>query len=95
MDLVASSNGDEPSRIRCRTEPGRFGPLILQGCMSDKEISAILGLKSELKAMRERARTLKDETSRWRNVALALRKLAGLDDAQFRNLLKAESLPCE
>jgi len=63
--------------------------------MSDKETSAIVGLKRELKAVRATAREWKDQAVRWRRVCGMLRSLAGLDDGQFRNLLKAESLPCE
>lgn len=62
--------------------------------MSDKE-AAIMGLKREIKNVRATARDLKDETARWRKVCATLRSLAGLDDAQFRNLLKAEALPVE
>jgi hypothetical protein len=57
--------------------------------------SAILGLKRELKATRERARDLKAKNMRWCSVAQTLRKLAGLDEAKFKNLLQSESLSCE
>jgi hypothetical protein len=63
--------------------------------MSDKETSAILGLKRDLKATRGKLRELGGQLERWRNVAGALRKIAGLDDKQFDNLLQSESLPCE
>jgi hypothetical protein len=63
--------------------------------MGDREISAILGLKSELKSSRAKVRELSDRDERWRRVCATLRGLAGLDIAQFRNLLKAESLPSE
>ncbi|MBO4227217.1 hypothetical protein [Bradyrhizobium neotropicale] len=55
--------------------------------------NVIVGLKRELKVTREKVRDAKVETARWRNVALTLRKLAGLDEAKFKNLLQAESLP--
>jgi len=57
--------------------------------------AVILGLKRELKTTRERARELKDQNVRWCSVAHTLRKLAGLDEEKFKNLLQAESLPCE
>jgi hypothetical protein len=63
--------------------------------MSDKETSAILGLKGELKSSRAKVRELSAQNDRWRKVCATLRGLAGLDAAQFQNLLKAESLPCE
>ncbi|MGY3344690.1 hypothetical protein ACVW16_007401 [Bradyrhizobium sp. USDA 4474] len=63
--------------------------------MSERETAAILGLKRELKAVRASAREWKDQVARWRKVCTMLRSIAGLDDAQFRNLLKAESLPAE
>lgn len=62
--------------------------------MSDRE-TAIIGLKREIKTVRATARDLKDQNERWRKVCATLRALAGLDDAQFCNLLKAESLPVE
>lgn len=62
--------------------------------MSDRE-TAIIGLKREIKTVRASARDLKDENARWRKVSATLRSLAGLDDGQFLNLLKAESLPTE
>jgi hypothetical protein len=55
----------------------------------------ILGLKRELRTTRERMRELKDQNVRWCSVAHTLRKLAGLDEEKFKNLLQAESLPCE
>lgn len=55
----------------------------------------ILGLKRELKTTRERVRELKDQNARWGSVAHTLRKLAGLDEEKYKNLLRAESLPCE
>jgi hypothetical protein len=60
--------------------------------MSDKETSAILGLKRELKTTRGKLRELSGQIDRWRDVAGALRKIAGLDDKQFDNLLQSESL---
>ncbi|WP_334406596.1 hypothetical protein [Bradyrhizobium sp. AZCC 2289] len=63
--------------------------------MSDKTTSAIVGLKRELKTTREKVRELKGQSERWRNVASALRKIAALDEGQFENLLRSESLPCE
>lgn len=62
--------------------------------MSDPE-RAIVGLKKELKTTREQVRELKSQSSRWLAVAQTLRKLAGLDEAKFKNLLRSESLPCE
>ncbi|TYL87792.1 hypothetical protein [Bradyrhizobium cytisi] len=62
--------------------------------MSDRE-TAIIGLKREIKMVRATARDLKDQNERWRKVCSMLRGVAGLDDAQFRNLLRAESLPVE
>jgi len=56
---------------------------------------AIVGLKRELKATRESLRELRDQNQRWLSVAQILRKLAGLDEDKFKNLLRAESLPCE
>jgi hypothetical protein len=55
----------------------------------------IIGLKRDLKTTRERVRELKDQNLRWYSVAHTLRKLAGLDEEKFKNLLQAESLPCE
>jgi hypothetical protein len=63
--------------------------------MNDKEASAIVGLKREIKAVRATARDLRDQTVRWRRVCTTLRNLAGLDDGQFKNLLQAESLSHE
>ncbi|MET4034436.1 hypothetical protein ABIB94_008344 [Bradyrhizobium sp. JR7.2] len=62
--------------------------------MSDRE-TAIIGLKREIKNVRATARDLKDQNARWSKVCVMLRGMAGLDDVQFRNLLKAESLPTE
>ncbi|WP_439409768.1 hypothetical protein ACNJX9_17840 [Bradyrhizobium sp. DASA03076] len=62
--------------------------------MSNSE-TAIIGLKREIKAVRATARDLKEQNARWRKVCGTLRGLAGLDDGQFCNLLKAESLPVE
>jgi hypothetical protein len=62
--------------------------------MSNQE-TAIVGLKGELRTIRGRVRELKDENGRWRNVAHTLRKIAGLDEVKFNNLLRSESLPCE
>ncbi|MBB4428016.1 hypothetical protein GGD66_006602 [Bradyrhizobium sp. CIR48] len=62
--------------------------------MSDRE-SVIVGLKRELKSTREKVRELKSQNDRWHVVAQMLRKLAGLDEGKFKNLLQAESLPCE
>jgi hypothetical protein len=58
--------------------------------MGDQE-AAILGLKRELKASREKARQLKEQVDGWRRVARTLRSLAGLDEERFNNLLRAES----
>lgn len=55
----------------------------------------ILGLKRDLKTTRKRVRELEDQNMRWCSVAHTLRKLAGLDEEKFKNLLQAESLPCE
>ncbi|KJC37709.1 hypothetical protein [Bradyrhizobium sp. LTSP857] len=63
--------------------------------MSERETAAIVGLKREIKTVRANARELKDQAARWRKVCATLRGLAGIDDGQFRNLLKAESLPCD
>jgi hypothetical protein len=63
--------------------------------MSDKEISALIAIKHELKTTRAKVRELVGQNERWKNIAQSLRKIAGLDDGQFRNLLKAESLPSE
>ena len=57
--------------------------------------SVIFGLKRDLKTTRERMRELKDQNVRWCSVAHTLRKLAGLNEEKFKNLLQAESLPCE
>lgn len=62
--------------------------------MSDRE-AAIIGLKREIETVRATARDLKQQVARWRNVAQLLRKLAGLDEQKYRNLLQAESLPVE
>jgi hypothetical protein len=45
--------------------------------------------------VRASARAAKSENARWRSLALTLRKLAGLDDERFNNLLRSESLPIE
>ena len=63
--------------------------------MSDRETAAILGLKRELKTTREKVRDLSAQNQRWCSVAQSLRKLAGLEDEKFKNLLRAESLTCE
>ncbi|MET3299682.1 hypothetical protein [Bradyrhizobium diazoefficiens] len=63
--------------------------------MNEREASALVGLKREIKAVRANVRELKDEAARWCKVCSTLRGLAGLDDGQYRNLLKAESLPCD
>jgi hypothetical protein len=63
--------------------------------MSDRETAAILGLKRELKTTREKVRDLSAQNRRWCSVAQSLRKLAGLEDEKFKNLLRAESLTCE
>jgi hypothetical protein len=60
--------------------------------MADKETSAIVGLKREIKTVRQQVRDLKGQNDRWRSVAGTLRKLAGMDDIQFQNLLRGESL---
>ncbi|OPH83030.1 hypothetical protein B2M20_08540 [Nitrobacter vulgaris] len=62
--------------------------------MRDSE-TTIVGLKRELKATRARARELRGQNEGWRRVAQTLRKLAGLDEARFKNLLSSESLPSE
>jgi hypothetical protein len=63
--------------------------------MSDKETSAIVGLKHELKTVRAKVRDLASETKRWRMVADTLRTLAGLSEAQYSRLLNGASLPIE
>lgn len=63
--------------------------------MADKETSAILGLKQECRTLRQRARALKEQNDKWRSVAHTLRSLAGMHDEQFKNLLRAELLPCD
>jgi hypothetical protein len=65
----------------------------MSGCGNIEGV--ILGLKRDLKTTRERVRELKDQNMHWCSVAQTLRKLAGLDEEKFKNLLKAESLPCE
>jgi hypothetical protein len=62
--------------------------------MTDQD-RAIVGLKRELKAVRGAVRELKDQNARWRSVTHTLRKIAALDEGQFKNLLQSESLPCE
>jgi hypothetical protein len=57
--------------------------------------TVIVGLKRDLKTIRGRVRELKDQNARWRNVAQMLRKIAALDEDKFRNLLRAEALPCD
>jgi hypothetical protein len=61
----------------------------------DKQGVAIVGLKREIKSVRANARELKGQNERWRKICGTLRQLADLDDVQFRNLLKAESLPVD
>lgn len=61
----------------------------------DKQTSAIVGLKREIKIVRADSRELKAQNRRWRNLCATLHRLAGLNDGQFQNLLKAESLPPE
>jgi hypothetical protein len=60
-----------------------------------KEQTAILGLKRELKQTRAKVHDLKEQVGRWRGVGEMLRKLAGLDEEKFRNLLRSECLPCD
>lgn len=62
--------------------------------MSDHE-RAIVGLKRELKSTRQEVRELRSQNGRWYVVAQTLRKIAGLDEEKFKNLLQAESLRCE
>ncbi len=59
--------------------------------MSDRE-TALIGLRREIKTVRATARELKDQNARWRKVCATLRGLAGLDDRQYANLLRCESL---
>ncbi|MHC2536004.1 hypothetical protein [Bradyrhizobium diazoefficiens] len=61
--------------------------------MNEREASALVGLKREIKAVRANVRELKGQAERWRKVCATLRGLAGLSDDQFRNLLRTESLP--
>lgn len=63
--------------------------------MGENETSAIIGLRGEIKQVRARARELTAQNKRWRDVAQSLRKLAGIDEQKFRNLLRAESLPVD
>jgi hypothetical protein len=63
--------------------------------MGDRETSAILGLKRELKLIRAKVRELSAQNRGWCRVCCTLRNVADLDDVQFKNLLKAESLPVE
>ncbi|WP_035994829.1 hypothetical protein [Bradyrhizobium sp. WSM1253] len=63
--------------------------------MDDRQTSAFLGIKRELKTTREKLRELNFQNDRWRCVAQTLRKLAGLDEDKFKNLLQAEHLPYE
>lgn len=62
--------------------------------MTDQD-RAIVGLKRELKMVRGTVHELKDQNTRWLNVAHTLRKIAALDEEKFKNLLRSESLPCE
>jgi hypothetical protein len=62
--------------------------------MSDQQ-TAIVGLKRELKETRAKVHDLKEQVGRWRDVGDILRKLAGLDEEKFRNLLRSECLPCD
>ena len=57
--------------------------------MSDRK-TAIIGLKRTIRGGARDGRDLRERNARWRKVCSMLRGLAGLDDAQFRNLLKAE-----
>jgi hypothetical protein len=59
------------------------------------DINVIVGLKRELKGTRDRIRELKSENLRWSSVAQTLRKLAGLDEEKFKNLLRSESLSAD
>ncbi|PDT57100.1 hypothetical protein CO678_35060 [Bradyrhizobium diazoefficiens] len=59
---------------------------------NDRTISALVGVKRELTAVRATVRDLKQRDARWRSVAQMLRKLAGLSDEAFANVLRAESL---
>ncbi|MCC8964902.1 hypothetical protein H8A95_21950 [Bradyrhizobium sp. Pear76] len=63
--------------------------------MTDQQTSKIIGLKHEIKAVRAKARELRSENDRWRDVCVTLQKLAGLDDTQYGRLLQAASLPIE
>ena len=54
--------------------------------------TVIVGLKRELKETRARVRFFKEQNDRWQQVGATLRKLAGLDEDQYRNLLCSESL---
>lgn len=54
--------------------------------------TVIVGLKRDLKITRDEVRELRSQNDRWRIAAYTLRNLAGLEERQFRNLLKAESL---
>jgi hypothetical protein len=62
--------------------------------MNDRD-TVIVGLKRELKTTREKVRELRSQNDRWRNVAQTLRKLAGLDQDKFDNLMRSESLTSE
>ncbi|WP_038968023.1 hypothetical protein [Bradyrhizobium diazoefficiens] len=62
--------------------------------MSERE-TAIIGLKREIKMVRAKARDLREQNERWRDVAKTLRQLAGLNDVQYSRLLSAASLPIE
>jgi hypothetical protein len=63
--------------------------------MGERETSAILGLKRELKSSRAKARDLSVQNERWRRMCVTLRSLAGIDAERFNNLLRSESLPSE
>jgi hypothetical protein len=58
-------------------------------------VHALVGIKRELRTVRGAVRELRAQNERWRKVALTLRDLAALDEDKFRNLLRAQSLPCE
>jgi hypothetical protein len=87
--------GPQPARFRFAIPGEPSADRAKRSVMSDPQTSAILGLKRELKSTRAAARELKGQNERWRRVCATLRSLADLDDGQFRNLLKAESLPLE
>jgi hypothetical protein len=60
--------------------------------MGDRETSAIIGLKRDLKDARAKARNVADENRRWRAVAQMLKKFGNIDDQKFANVLRSESL---